>query len=72
MTAKIRNKYGVRIYPPFPDSKTIIILQTIKRPGSLRYVINVREDGKHQTHTSVDDTATIADTVQRYLRGELG
>ncbi|MFC1980402.1 hypothetical protein ACFLVS_06165 [Chloroflexota bacterium] len=65
------NKYGVRIYPPFPDSDIILILQTIKRAGSLRYVINVREDGKHQTHTSVDDTAIIADTVQRYLRGEL-
>ncbi len=65
------NKYGVRIYPPFPDSDKILILQTIKRPESPRYVINLREDGKHQTHTSVNDIATIADTVQRYLKGEL-
>ena len=65
------NKYGVRIYPPFADSNTILILQTIKRPGSPRYVINVREDGLHQTLLSVDDAAGIAETVQRYLRGEL-
>lgn len=65
------NKYGVRIYPPFTDSKTILILQTIKRPGSPRYVINVREDGLNETLLNVDDAAGIAETVQRYLRGEL-
>lgn len=69
--AKIANKYGVRIYPPFPDSNTVLILQTIKRPGSPRYVINVREDGLHETHMSIDDAAGIAKTVQRYLRGQL-
>jgi len=65
------NKYGVRIYPPYPDSDKILILQTIKKAESPRYVINQREDGKHQTFASVNDIATIANTVQRYLKGEL-
>ena len=71
MVAKVKNKYGVRIYPPFPDSNTIIILQTIKKPGSPRYVINVRKDSLNETHMSIDDAAGIAEVVQRYLRGEL-
>ncbi len=66
-----KNKYGVRIYPPFPDSSTILVLQTIKKPGSKQYVINRRDDGLHQTHLTVDDATGIAETVQRYLRGEL-
>jgi hypothetical protein len=65
------NKYGVRIYPPNPDSSRILILQTIKRQKSPRYVINIREDGKHETFADVDDSVTIANTVQRYLKGEL-
>lgn len=65
------NKYGVRIYPPYPDSEKILILQTIKRSGSPRYVINLRGDGKHQTFANVNDIATIANTVQQYLKGEL-
>ncbi|MGD9116194.1 MAG: hypothetical protein PVJ61_03330 [Dehalococcoidia bacterium] len=71
MVARAKNKYGVRIYPPFPDSDTIIILQTIKRPGSPRYVINARKDSLNETHMSIDDAAGIAEVVQRYLRGEL-
>jgi len=67
----VANKYGVRIYPPFADSDTIVVLQTIKRPESPRYVINVREDGLNQTILSVGDAKGIAETVQRYLRGEL-
>jgi hypothetical protein len=66
-----KNKYGVRIYPPFTDSSTILVLQTIKKPGSPRYIINARDDGLHQTYLSVDDAVGIAETVQRYLRGEL-
>ncbi len=66
-----RNKYGVRIYPPFSDSNTILVLQTIKKAGSPRYVINNRDDGLHQTHLSIDDAKGIAETVQRYLKGEL-
>lgn len=69
MTTK--NKYGVRIYPPYADSETVFVLQTIKRPDSHRYVINVRQDGLNQTILRIDDAKGIAETVQRYLRGEL-
>jgi len=66
-----RNKYGVRIYPPFPATDTIVVLQTIKRPDSPRYVINVRDDGLNETILNINDGKGIAETVQRYLKGEL-
>ena len=65
------NKYGVRIYA-LPDSDIILIKQTVKRPESLRYVVDTLEDGTHrEAHINVDDTAGIADTVRQALRGEL-
>jgi len=65
------NKYGVRIYP-IPDSDRIRIKQTVRRPGSRRYVIDTMEDGEHrEAHIDVGDTAGIADAVRRALRGEL-
>jgi len=66
------NKYGVRIYA-LPDSDVILIKQTVKRPQSLRYVVDALEDGTHrETHINVDDTTGIADAVRQALRGELG
>ena len=65
------NKYGVRIYP-VTDSDLIIIRQTVKRPGSPRYVIDTRADGMYrQTFRSVNDSESIADAVRQALRGEL-
>jgi len=65
------NKYGVRIYA-MPDSDTIVIKQTVKRPESPRYVIDTLEDGTHrEKHTSVHDSASIADAVRAALRGQL-
>jgi hypothetical protein len=65
------NKYGVRIYP-VPDSDQIIIRQTIRRPDSPRYVIDIREDGMYrQTFQSVNDTESVMDAVRQALRGEL-
>ena len=65
------NKYGVRIYA-MPDSDVILIKQTIKRPESPRYVVDVLEDGLHrEAHIAVDDTAGIADAVRHALKGEL-
>ena len=65
------NKYGVRIYPVM-DSDLIIIRQTVKRPGSLRYVIDTRADGMYrQTFRDVNDSESIADAVRLALRGEL-
>ena len=66
------NKYGVRIYA-LPDSDVILIKQTVKRPESLRYVVDALEDGTHQeAHINVDNTTGIADAVRHALRGELG
>ena len=65
------NKYGVRIYA-LPDSDIILIKQTVKRPESLRYVVDTLEDGTHrEVHINVGDTAGIADAVRQALRGEL-
>jgi len=66
------NKYGVRIYA-LPDSDVILIKQTVKRPESLRYIVDSLEDGTHrEAHINVDDTVGIADAVRQALRGELG
>jgi len=65
------SKYGVRIYA-MPDSDIILIKQTVKRPESLRYVVDALEGGTHrEAHINVDDTAGIADAVRQALRGEL-
>jgi len=65
------NKYGVRIYA-LPDSDVILIKQTVKRPESLRYVVDALEDRAHrEAHINVDDTAGIAGAVRQALRGEL-
>ena len=65
------NKYGVRIYD-MPDSDTILIKQTVKRPGSPRYVIDTLEDGTHrEKHVSKDDSGCIADAVRAALKGKL-
>ena len=52
------SKYGVRIYA-MPDSDIILIKQTVKRPESLRYVVDALvEGGTHrEAHINVDDTA---------------
>jgi hypothetical protein len=65
------NKYGVRIYP-MPNSNVILIKQTVKSTGSLRYIVDTLQDGTHrEAHISVDDTVGIADAVRRALRGKL-
>ena len=66
------NKYGVRIYD-MPDSDTINIKQTVKRPESPRYVVDTLEDGTHrgEVFISLDDTGSIADAIRCALRGEL-
>lgn len=65
------NKYGVRIYPLNPE--VILIKQTVKRPGSPRYVVDTWQDGTHrEAHISQDDSEGIADAVRSALRGKLG
>ena len=65
------NKYGVRIYP-LPNSDVIIIKQTVKKLGSLRYVVDTLEDGEQrEKHISIDNTAGVADAVRLALRGKL-
>jgi len=67
----IRNKYGVRIYT-MPDSEVILIKQTVRRPGSPRYVIDTLKDGTHrERHVDIDDSASIADAVRASLKGKL-
>jgi len=65
------NKYGVRIYA-MPDSDVILIKQTVKRPGSPRYVIDTLEDETdREKHIGIYDSASIADAVRAALKGKL-
>ena len=65
------SKYGARIYPI--DSKTILIKQTIKRPGSPRYVIDTLPDGEHrEVHIEVARPDYIGAAVIAALGGALG
>jgi hypothetical protein len=65
------NKYGVRIYD-MPDSDVILIKQTVKRPGSPRYVIDTLADGTHrEKHMGIDDSSGIADAIRAALKGKL-
>lgn len=63
-------KYGARIYPL--DSEKVLVKQTVRKPGSPRYVVDIREDGQdREAHIRWDDTQSIADAVRRALKGEL-
>lgn len=65
------NKYGVRIYD-MPDSDVILIKQTVKRPGSPRYVIDTLKDDSHrERHVDIDDSVGIADAIRAALKGKL-
>lgn len=65
------NKYGVRIYD-MPDSDVILVKQTVKRPGSPRYVIDTLADGTHrEKHIAIDDNSGIADAIRAALKGKL-
>jgi hypothetical protein len=64
------NKYGVRIYPL--DSKVILVKQTVKKEGSLTYVVDTTSDGDHrEAHVRIDNDRKIAEAVRAALRGEL-
>ena len=65
------NKYGVRVYA-MPDSDVILVKQTVRRPGSQRYIIDTLKDGTHrEKHVGIDDSAGIADAVRKALKGKL-
>lgn len=64
------NKYGVRIYPL--DSKVILVKQTVKKEGSLTYIVDTMSDGEHrEAHVGIDDDQEIAEAVRAALRGGL-
>ncbi len=64
------NKYGVRIYPL--DSKVILVKQTVKRGGSLTYVIDTTSAGEHrEAHVEIDNDQEIAEAVRAALSGGL-
>lgn len=64
------DKYGVRIYPL--DEHVILIKQTVKRSGSLRYVVDTLPNGDHrEAHVNIDDDKDIATAVRAALKGNL-
>lgn len=64
-------KFGVRIYPI--NSEVILIKQTVKKPGSKRYVVDTLPDGTHrEAHIKFNDTNSIAGAVRLALQGTLG
>ena len=64
------NKYGVRIYPL--DSKVILVKQTVKKEGSLTYIVDTTSDGEHrEAHVGIDNDQEIAEAVWAALRGGL-
>ncbi len=61
-------KFGARVYPL--DSEVILIKQTVKKPDSSRYVVDVLPDGTHrEAHIRFDDVKSIGAAVHSALMG---
>lgn len=69
--ARTSYKFGVRIYPI--SAEVILVKQTVKKPGSGRYVVDTLPDGTHrEAHIRFDDSKSIAGAVRAALTGTLG
>jgi len=53
-------------------NKVILVKQTVKKEGSLTYIVDTTSGGEHrEAHVGIDNDQEIAEAVRAALRGGL-